>query len=257
MELLGTEVQPDWHVWEGSFEEGVTWESRATNAMEAKINFASAGEVQRAAQHASDPDQRFHYRYQAAVLAWEAAKLMTNHCDDTAFVLWTAGSWLKNRDPETADIFYKALVRRCRNTALGAEADYLHWFPTLDSAGRLLPRERPMISEFFNQPAEEELPQLEAEENSLIAEAEASDPIPEPEITETEIEVPAPNVEHGFEYTVEPGDTIYAIVRAFNHAGVNISVDDVLAANPGLVPNKMATGTTLTIPAEPLTKFIE
>ena len=36
---------------------------------------------------------------------------MPNNSDETARVLCTAGAWLKMRDPETADIFYKALVK--------------------------------------------------------------------------------------------------------------------------------------------------
>jgi hypothetical protein len=103
MELIGTEVEPDWHVHDGNFEEGVTESARATNEA-AKVLVASEDELQRAARHKTDPEARFHYRYQAASLAWEAAKLMPDNSDDTARVLWTAGSWLKNRDPQTADI---------------------------------------------------------------------------------------------------------------------------------------------------------
>ena len=91
-------------------------------------------------RHVPDPDERFHYRYTAASLAWEAARLMPNNSDDTARVLCIAGSWLKHRDPQAADLFYKALVRRCRKTALGAEADRLRWFPILDGNGNMKPK---------------------------------------------------------------------------------------------------------------------
>src|SRR6266581_377670 len=119
MELLGTEVEPDWQIYGGGFAWGVTWECRATNASSAVVNVASSDEIRRAINHNADPEARFHYRYQAAFLAWEAAKLMPDNSDETARVLCTAGSWLKRRDPQTADIFYKALVRRCRKTAIG------------------------------------------------------------------------------------------------------------------------------------------
>jgi hypothetical protein len=56
---------------------------------------------------------------------------MPNNSDETARVLCLGGCWIKDRDPETADIFYKALVRRCSRTALGAEAERLRWFPRL------------------------------------------------------------------------------------------------------------------------------
>jgi hypothetical protein len=52
----------------------------------------------------------------------------------TAKVLWTAGTWLKERAPQDADRFYKALVRRCGRTPLGQEADRLRWFPAVDPA---------------------------------------------------------------------------------------------------------------------------
>jgi hypothetical protein len=35
-------------------------------------------------------------------------------------------------DARRADRFYKALVRRCRNTPLGAEAERKRWFPKVD-----------------------------------------------------------------------------------------------------------------------------
>ena len=73
----------------------------------------------------------------------EAANLLPDNHDETARILCIAGCWLKNRDPIAADVYYKALVRRCRKTALGAEADRLRWFPRIDEEGKLLPRVPP------------------------------------------------------------------------------------------------------------------
>jgi hypothetical protein len=89
----------------------------------------SADEGRRIAEHQPKPNERFHYRYYAAELAWEATQLLPNNDENTAYILWTAGSWLKARNPQFADRFYKALVRRCRRTSLGAEADRIRWFP--------------------------------------------------------------------------------------------------------------------------------
>lgn len=139
MELLGTEVGPDWFIHGGNFEHGVTVEGRTNENF--KIVPASKDELRRAFAHKADPEARFHYRYQAAFLAWEAAKLMPDNSDETAFVLWQAGEWLKQRDPLTADGFYKTLVRRCRQTEIGAAADRIRWFPQLDQNGRVIPRE--------------------------------------------------------------------------------------------------------------------
>ena len=62
---------------------------------------------------------------------------MPNNSDATARVLCQGGSWIKDLDPLAADVFYKALVRRCRKTSIGAEADRLRWFPSLDEDGNL------------------------------------------------------------------------------------------------------------------------
>ena len=75
------------------------------------------------------PDKRFHYRYVAADHAWAAAELMPDNSEETAHVLITAGSWLAGRDPQAADRFYKALIRRCGNTLLGQKAARIKWFP--------------------------------------------------------------------------------------------------------------------------------
>lgn len=134
LELAGTEVEPDWAIHDGQFEEGVSVTSRANLLSSAAVP-PSADELNRAGQHVPQPELRWHYRYRAAALAWEAAKLMPNNSEDTARVLCIGGSWIKRIDPMLADPFYKALVRRCRNTTIGAEADRLRWFPTLDEDG--------------------------------------------------------------------------------------------------------------------------
>lgn len=97
------------------------------------LRAAGFDEEQRLAPATDDvqPLLRFHYRYRAAALAWEAAEQMPDNTEETARVLCTAGTWLKYRDPQAADRFYKALVNRCRQTVLGQEADRLRWFPNL------------------------------------------------------------------------------------------------------------------------------
>jgi len=198
LELAGTEVEPDWRIHGGNFEEGVTAASRV-NSRTNNVLAASDEEIQRALKHAPIPDHRWHYRYTApdlaitgarllraaempersreerarilfeaaqsvrafdryscshgtnashgnralldqfpsSILAWQAAQLMPNNSDATARVLCQGGSWIKDLDPLAADVFYKALVRRCRKTSIGAEADRLRWFPSLDEDGNL------------------------------------------------------------------------------------------------------------------------
>jgi len=169
MELIGTELEPDWHYHDGQFDFGLTIADRYPSEP-VKINRASEDETQRYAQHTADPELRFHYRYQAASLAWESAKLLPDNTDLTAYVLWTGGSFLKNRDPQTADIFYKALVLRNRKTVLGAEADRRRWFPPMDESGNIIPIEK-------NRPFE--IPEPMDEETTETAVEEAMEPLPE------------------------------------------------------------------------------
>ncbi len=222
MELLGTELAPDWFIYGGNYDWGLTWAGRAASTNGNQINRASESELARAAQPHVDPDERFHYRYQAAFLAWEAAKLMPDNSDETARVLCTAGTWLKVRDPDTADIFYKALVRRCRQTAIGEQADRMRWFPVLDEAGNprpYRPRRTPP------QPAGDGESGEQVGENVMAPEAMV--------LTDRQ-------------YVVQSGDTLTAIAAA---AGV--SVREIIEANPGLgLPLAVGRRILIPLPAE-------
>jgi len=148
MELFGTEVEPDWLVYGGVYQGGVSAETRTNENF--KLLVASGDELQRAAQHGVEPEERFHYRFQAADLAFAAAKLMPDNSNATARVLCTAGSWIKYLDPKKADPIYKALVRRCGETAIGKQADKMHWFPILDTVGNPLPY-KPRTNQFIQE----------------------------------------------------------------------------------------------------------
>ena len=50
-------------------------------------------------------------------------------------------------------------------------------------------------------------------------------------------------------YVVQPGDTLDAIVQAYKTKGVKITVQQIMKANPGLVPEKMHVGQKIIIPA--------
>ena len=56
---------------------------------------------------------------------------MPDDDEETARRFCVVGGWLKVRDPQAADRFYKALVVRCGKTEMGREADKLRWFPKL------------------------------------------------------------------------------------------------------------------------------
>jgi len=74
LELLGTEVEPDWRIHDGNFEWGVTLATRSTlttNALGPSLE-----EIARAQAHRATPERRWHYRHTAAVLAQDAARLL-------------------------------------------------------------------------------------------------------------------------------------------------------------------------------------
>jgi hypothetical protein len=129
MEWIGTELEPDWGIWGGTFETLPAAEARG--GMPRWEGGALAPTDAELARIGSRPTvgPRFHYRYEAAQLAWWAASLMPDQSDATARVLIEAGGWLKARDPKAAEPFYQALVLRCGRTALGREAARRRWFP--------------------------------------------------------------------------------------------------------------------------------
>ncbi len=129
MKLLGTELEPDWAIWGGSFETGAAAKAREELATRPGGTFATTKEeLERVTEHVV-PEERFHYRYRAAQLAWWAAGLMPNDAEETAAILSEAGGWLKNRDPQAAKVFYQALAIRCGRTELGKAAAERRWFP--------------------------------------------------------------------------------------------------------------------------------
>ena len=118
MELTGTEVEPDWTLVDGDYEVE-TWTFGSRDARrENRVLRATPDETARVKRNRVRPWKRFHYRYRAADLAWEAASLLPSG-DEKAGMLATAGSWIEHDDPQAADRFYKQLVRCCGTTELG------------------------------------------------------------------------------------------------------------------------------------------
>ena len=210
MELMGTEVEPDWSIYGGDYEEGVSVQSRTNN--DPVVLAVSDDEFKRVAGAAVEPEERFHYRYRAAALAFEAAKLMPNNSDDTARVLCRAGTWLKYLNPKAADVYYKALVRRCRKTAIGDQADRMRWFPVLDPNGNPIPWQ--------------------------------PDPEPAPAPVATPDETGQENSASGQSYTINAGDSILSISKA-----AGISIEDLMNANPELDTTSLKVGQVIVIPS--------
>jgi len=117
--LLGSELEPDWAIYGGEFEDEKLTERRAS----------IPGERERILGQPVVPERRWHYRYVAAEWAWRSCELLPDGSDEKARRLCVAGGWLKARDPKAAERFYRELVLRCGSTALGREAAARKWFP--------------------------------------------------------------------------------------------------------------------------------
>jgi hypothetical protein len=239
MELVGTEVSPDWHYHLGDYEEGVTGPERATNVL-ADVVRPLKDELRRDPEHAADPNTRFHYRYQAASLAWEAAKLLPNNDDRTAYILWRGGTFLKYKDPQCADVFYKALVRRNRKTALGAEADRKRWFPEIDDNGNFVLEETNSVvstKQFENE-------QSERDNNAQTSESE-------PNVLSFASPIEYGGIK-GYVYLIQSGDSLASIVHQFMEAGIAVRLEDIFVANPGLETVRLKVGARILVPASPM-----
>jgi hypothetical protein len=152
MELFGAESAPDWSFFGGNYElddigalraglqkppewrakdfEKSTWLPRIAHE-----------EITRNLQLRPTPNVRFHYRYVAAELAWQATRLREPD-EETARWVCIAGGWLKSRDPQSADRFYQELVGRCWHTELGVEGERRRWFPPVDDEPFEMPQAR-------------------------------------------------------------------------------------------------------------------
>lgn len=97
-----------------------------------KIAPASKDEWRRVERNRPRPIEHWQYIYTALEHAWKACELMPDNDEKTARRLCEAGTWIKG-DPKAADPFYKALVLRCGNTALGKKAARLHWLPKIET----------------------------------------------------------------------------------------------------------------------------
>ena len=126
MELSGTELAPDWALYGGSY--GFLWGRPAPEDEDGPLS-PTVEERRRNDASAPDPDKRYHYRYRAAELIWEATRTLPEQDPLASALLCEAGSWLAVEDLDFADRFYKATVNRSWGSPLSVAADQLRWFP--------------------------------------------------------------------------------------------------------------------------------
>jgi LysM repeat protein len=55
--------------------------------------------------------------------------------------------------------------------------------------------------------------------------------------------------DRGFEYVIQPGDTLSVVIAAYREKGVKVTLDQIKKANPGLNETKLKVGQTIFIPA--------
>lgn len=110
IDLMGTDVAPDWQRYGGSFEEGDEGAARATVVSE--VAPVTKLEKKRDKAAAPKPDKRFHYRYVASELAAKAARLLPKSSETAGIYLCFASKWLLLRDPPAGQAYYKEFMRR-------------------------------------------------------------------------------------------------------------------------------------------------
>jgi len=157
MELVGTELEPDCFIENGQYDISVLasrfaiitdyrdkhyydadyWDDdvREINQLREKITkerdffYGTEDEERRVLESMPKPLRRFHYRYIAADLMWEASKLLSDNDPIKVKALHAGGTYLKVKYPEEANKFYRELVLSCPDTEIGKKAKELRWFP--------------------------------------------------------------------------------------------------------------------------------
>lgn len=132
MALLGTELDPDWFLYEGQYENDSFAKARARNG--SKQVGPTADEKERARESEVKPMKRFHYRYRGMEIAKEAAALLPDGTTEKARLLATAGNWVEGRDPEAAKPFLDAILTCCGETEIGQRAQRVNAVPNVGDA---------------------------------------------------------------------------------------------------------------------------
>lgn len=90
----------------------------------------------------------------------------------------------------------------------------------------------------------------QADKELIIKEIEALGKVAAKPSRPRPIDTPAasPN-DKGYEYTVQSGDTLMAIAKAYRDQGIKVTSDQIIKANPGLKAENMKVGQKIFIPA--------
>ena len=75
---------------------------------------------------------------------------------------------------------------------------------------------------------------------------------PSPIVSTPAADNPAPAAtgpQKGYDYTIQRGDTLLEIAKAYRDQGIKVTTDQILKANPGLDPKSLIVGKKIFIPA--------
>jgi hypothetical protein len=116
MEIMGTEADPDYAIYDGAYDTGL-------GQSDPKGAFATAEERKRFLASKPKPDLRYHYRYIAVDEVNRAADLLPPRTQAFAAVLCAGTGWMMSTPGEDARV--KALYRRYVK-----EGPYVPWAKT-------------------------------------------------------------------------------------------------------------------------------
>jgi hypothetical protein len=125
MELTGTEVEPDWHWYEGDFDPMGIGDQRRALQSDARLTAPTPDELARVNRHFDFDLPRFHYRWRAAELGQQAADLLPDDHEAGARVSCQAAHWIRSRDYRGADRLIRAMIRRNPNITIAHYGDHL------------------------------------------------------------------------------------------------------------------------------------
>jgi len=100
--------------------------------------------------------------------------------------------------------------------------------------------------------ADRELILKEIEKLGKVSGGPASSHKSPPAISTTAVDSPAATAtgpQKGYDYTIQRGDTLLAIAKAYREQGIKVTTDQILKANPGLDPKNLIVGKKIFIPA--------
>ena len=92
----------------------------------------------------------------------------------------------------------------------------------------------------------------EIEKLGKVSGSPAASHKPPPTVSTPAADNPAPAAtgpQKGYDYTIQRGDTLLAIAKAYRDQGIKVTTDQILKANPGLNPNTIKVGQKIFIPA--------